>query len=182
GGGEVEVIAVLFGKFLGFGVAEDVEAFSVSMHQAVFDSVVHHFHEMPSAGGSAIKVALFRSARELLATWTGRRVAHTRRQRAENGIKVLHDFLGTADHHAVAAFETPNTAAGADVHIVDSLRLEHLRAAHVVFEVGVAAIDDDVALLHALGQRSYGFFRSISGGNHEPNRAWRFELGYKIIK
>src|SRR6266436_307750 len=60
--GEIEVVLVVFGIAqrrgfrVGFvmlladvGVLEDVEAFGVGGHQAIFDSVVNHFDEMASA-------------------------------------------------------------------------------------------------------------------------------------
>ena len=60
---------------------------------------------------------------------------------------MLDDRRFAADHHAVAALETPDAAAGADVHVVDALRGELLRAPDVVDVVRIAAVDQDVVLL-----------------------------------
>ena len=50
-----------------------------------------------------------------------------------------------ADHHAVAAFQPPDTAASADVHIVDALGRQFLGPTDIVDKVRVAAVDQDVA-------------------------------------
>ena len=40
------------------------------------------------------------------------------RQRLEDRIEMPHGRLRSADHHAVAALQAPDAAAGADIHIV----------------------------------------------------------------
>jgi hypothetical protein len=42
---------------------------------------------------------------------------------------------------------------------------------------GVAAVDDDVARLQQIGQPTNGGFGRASGGQHDPDGAWRFQLG-----
>ncbi len=69
------------------------------------------------------------------------------RQRREDRIEVLDDLLLAADHHAVAALQAPDAAAGSDVHVVDSLCGKFLRPPDVVDVVGIAAVDEDVARL-----------------------------------
>jgi hypothetical protein len=59
-----------------------------------------------------------------------------------------------ADHHAVAALESPDAAAGAYVHVVDALGGEFLGAADVVYVIGIAAVDEDVAGLE--GGENFG--------------------------
>ena len=41
----------------GVGVAQDVEALGIGLHQAVFDAVVHHLDEMAGAAGAGVQVA-----------------------------------------------------------------------------------------------------------------------------
>src|SRR5262249_15008718 len=103
-----------FGKLLAARIAEDVEPFRVGLHKAVFDTVVDHLHEMAGSGRSAIDVAFLGGAGELIAAWSTWNVAASGSQSFEDGIKLLNSFLGTADHHAVAAVETPDTTASAD--------------------------------------------------------------------
>ena len=89
-------------------------------------------------------------------------------QRLENGIQLLDDFLRAADHHAVAAVESPDPAAGADIHVVNTFLLELVGAANVIFEIGVAAVDEDVAGLHALGEGIDGLLGRVAGWDHQP--------------
>ena len=56
-----------------------------------------------------------------------------------------------ADHQAVAALEAEDAAAGADVDVVDALLAQLRGPADVVAVVGVAAVDDDVALVQQRG-------------------------------
>ena len=64
----------------------------------------------------------------------------------------LDRFLVTAHHQAVAALQAEDAAAGADVDVVDALLPELLGAPYIVAIVGVAAVDDDVALLEQRGR------------------------------
>src|SRR6266850_8111691 len=97
--GEVEIVLVVFGiaQWRGFGVGfmmllahigmlKDIEAFCVSGHQSIFDSVVDHFHEMSGAGGAAVEVTFFGSAGGFLASRSTRRITAPRSKRLENGI------------------------------------------------------------------------------------------------
>ena len=65
--------------------------------------------------------------------------------RLEDGIEMLDGAFGAADHHAVAALESPDAAAGAYIHVMNSFGSEFFGAADVVDVVGVAAVDEDVA-------------------------------------
>ena len=48
---QIEIVSVVLGQLLTVGVLEDVEAFGISLHQAVLDPVVHHLHEVAGAEG-----------------------------------------------------------------------------------------------------------------------------------
>ena len=56
-----------------------------------------------------------------------------------------HGLVRAADHQAVAALETEDTAAGADVHVVEAVRRQPAGSVDVVELPAVAAVDDDVA-------------------------------------
>jgi len=60
---------------------------------------------------------------------------------------VLDDRVLAADHQAIATIESGNAAAGADVHMVETLCAQGCRAAQVIMVVGIAAVDDHVALV-----------------------------------
>ena len=70
----------------------------------------------------------------------------------EQRVEVRDDLVLAADHQAVAALEAEHAAAGADVDVVDALLAQLGRPVDVLAVVGVAAVDDDVARLHQLGQ------------------------------
>src|SRR5262249_24797431 len=59
---------------------------------------------------------------------------------------------------------------------------ELLRTAHIVFEVGVAAVNDDVAGLETLGQRVDGLLCGIAGRDHDPRRPRLRQLGREVIE
>ena len=106
-------------------------------------------------------------------------VTDARREGVENRVEVVDDSLLAANHHAVAAVESPNAAARADIDIVDATRGDVLRATDVVDVIGIAAVDDGVAFFE---KREEFIDRGIHGRrrNHEPDRAWAFEFGNKI--
>ena len=83
---------------------------------------------------------------------------------AKIGSRRLHDLRLAADHHAVAALQAPDAAAGADVDVVDALRREFLGAADVVDVVGVAAVDEDVARLEVAAARSAMVLSTTAAG------------------
>src|SRR5262249_53799987 len=97
---------------------QNADTFSVSGHDAVLDAVMDHFDEVPGAVGSAMKVALLRRATEFLAARRARRIADARCKRSKDGIQTLNDFFFTADHHAIATFQAPDTAAGSHIQIM----------------------------------------------------------------
>ena len=105
---------------LGIGVAKDVEAFSVRLHQSILDAVVDHLHKVARARWAAVEIAIFDRAGDLLPAGSASDIAATRSERFENRIEMTRGFLRSANHHAVAAFESPHTAARTHIHIVDA--------------------------------------------------------------
>ena len=89
-------------------------------------------------------------------------VAAARCEGGEDRVEMLHHVALAADHHAIAALEAPDAAAGADVDIVDALGRQLLGAADVVDVIGIAAVDQDIAALE-MGQQ-------IGDGLRPPRR------------
>src|SRR5262249_47147989 len=100
--------------------------------------------------------------------------ADARRQGREDRIKTLHALGIAADHQAVAALQAPHAPRRADIEIVDALGLELARAAYVVFEVGVAAVDDGVARTHQPAELHNRLLGDLACGQHDPDGAWAF--------
>src|SRR5438477_11286320 len=126
---------------------------------------------MTGAGRAAINIAIFRRSGELLTTRCAGDIAAARGKSLENRIELPNDFFEAANHHAVTAFQAPNAAAGANIHVVNAFFFELLRAADVIFKAGIAAVNDNVARLHPLGERSDSLLWRTSRGNHEPSNA-----------
>ncbi len=104
------------------------------------------------------------------------------RQRGEDRVEMLHHIGLAADHHAIAALQPPDAAAGADIDIVDALGRQFLGAADVVDVVGIAAVDQDVARLE-MGQQIGDGLVDHGGRHHQPDRprlgraSWRNPRG-----
>ena len=94
---------------------------------------------------------------------------------------MLDDFSLPADHLAVAALQSPDAAAGANIHVVKPFGVQFLGAANVVDVVRIAAVDDHVAAFHQCGKLRQRAIHS-SGGNHQPDRAWWLERLQQIVE
>ena len=102
-------------------------------------------------------------------------------QRLENRIETLHRSGWSADHHAVAAFQPPHAAAGADVDVVDFFRREVLAAPDVVDVIRIAAVDDRIAGFHQRHElRDHLVDRRRR--HHQPHGARLRELTDKVGK
>ena len=108
-------------------------------------------------------------------------IAASRSQGLENRIKLLDGFFRAAEHHAVTALQAPDAAAGADVHVVDAFIFKFLRAADVILEIGVAAINQDVARGKFASQLVNSLFRRAAGRDHHPRDLRFAEFAGKIV-
>src|SRR5260370_998893 len=120
------------GVLAGVGRLENRQPRGVGRHQAVFDAVMHHLDEMAGAIRPAMQIALLGRSAGLFASRRARDVAGARREGGEDRVETLHHCGFAADHHAIAALETPDAAASADIDIVDALGRELLGPADVV--------------------------------------------------
>src|SRR5256885_14149236 len=114
------------------GVLQNIETFRVGGHESVFDAVVNHFHKVTSAVRPTVQVTFFRSATGFFAPRCAIYRAAAWRKRLENRIEPLDDFVFAANHLAIAAFQPPYAAAGADVDVVNPFLSKLLRAANIV--------------------------------------------------
>src|SRR5450432_137214 len=108
-------------RFTGIGVFQNVQALGVGGHQAIFDAVVDHFYEMACAGGAAMEIAFFGGAAGFFAAGGAIDISAAGRERFENGVEMFDHVIFAANHLAVAALESPDAAAGADIHVVQTL-------------------------------------------------------------
>src|SRR3954468_4304042 len=128
-----------------------------------------------------MEVAVFGRAAEIFAARRSRYITSSRSQSFENWIKPLYRFFRAANHHAVAAVDSPNSAAGADVDVMDALALKLFRAAHVIFEVRITTVNDCISSLEILRNSLNCRLGRSSSGNHGPHCAGRVELGDEIL-
>ncbi len=127
------------------GAAQNAQTFRVGGHQAVLDAVVNHLDEMAGAVRAAVQIPLLGGAVDFSRPGVRGNVAGARRQRCEDRIQMPDDIVFAADHHAVAALQSPDAAAGSDIHVVDPLRRQFFRAADIVHVIRIAAVDQNVA-------------------------------------
>ena len=156
------------------GVLDDRQALGDGRHHPVLDPVVDHLHKVSRTIRAAVQVALLsRSA----GCATGRRlgVASTGRDGRPDGIEALDDGVLPADHQAVAAVQTPDTAGRADVDVVDPARSQLRGSREIVAVVGVAAVDDRVIWLEQLGELVHRAL-DVAGWHHDPDVARALEL------
>src|SRR5689334_15967638 len=123
---------------------EHTHALRVRGHDAVLDSVVDHFDEMAGAVWPAMEIALLGCAVNFVTSAGTRNVTDPGSEPGKDGIQMLHDLLLAADHHAVTTFKSPNTAARADVYVVDISRRKFLGPPNVVDIIRIAAVDQNV--------------------------------------
>src|SRR5262249_3507104 len=130
--------------FTDIGVAQDSKTLGVCRHHAVLDTVVDHFYEMTRSVGTAVEIAELSGAIDLFASWRPRNVARTRCEPLEDWIEMPHCRRFAANHHAVAPLQPPYATARADIHIVNPLRCEFLRAPDIINVIGITAVDKNV--------------------------------------
>src|SRR5260370_22595775 len=133
------------GLFSDIGGVQDVQAFGIGGHQPVFDPVVDHLDKVAGAVRPTMQVALLGGAgAQFLPSRSGRDVALAGGQGRKDRIETLDHRLFAADHHAIAAFQPPDSPAGPDIDVVDPPRHQLLGAPDVIDVVGIAAVDQDV--------------------------------------
>ena len=101
------------------------------------------------------------------------------RKGGEDRVELLDHRRFAADHQAVAAIQPPDAAAGADVDIVQAVRLQLGRAPQIIVIVGIATIDHNIARRQ---QRREIRQRRIdhAGRHHQPDRTRRMQLRNQI--
>ena len=166
----VQVALVPFGEDvgdLGRGLAEPVAQQLVGLadelHIGVLDAVVHHLHEVPGAVGADVGAA--RHAVDVRGDLL--------EQRAERLVG-----LGRAAGHDRRALQRALLAAGdAGADEVQPALADRLLAADGVGVERVAAVDDDVAFFHRVGELVDHGVGRIAGLDHDDHPARLLQCG-----
>ena len=114
-------------------------------------------------------------------TFGPRRGVDTGGDGREDRIEVGHDLGFPTDHQAEPSLETEHPAARADVHVVDARLLQLGGPVDVVPVIGVPAVDDDVARLHAAREVEHGL-TGERRRHHHPRGARRRERGDERVE
>jgi hypothetical protein len=141
---------------------QDLVALGVRLEQAVLDPVVHHLDVVAGAGGADVREAVLRS------------------ESAEDRLGSPDGRLAAADHQAVAVFQPPDAPAGARVHQLDAAASQGGAAPDGVVEIGVSAVDDDVAPLQSGQEQLDGLIDRLAGRHHEPDDTRRREAASQV--
>src|SRR6185503_398394 len=159
----------------GVRLAQQVEAFGIGGHEAVLDAVVHHLDEVAGAALAAVQIAVRGGAAAL------RRLGAPGRKRREQRREPRRGGCVAADHEAVAVLAAEHSAADTDVEVVQAARAERGRAADVVDEMRVAAVDQGVAGGEPRRERVDDAVDG-SGRDHDPDRARRSEQADELFE
>ena len=127
------------------GVLKDVQALGVCGHQAILDAVVNHLDEVACAARPAVQPTGLLRRDVPGATWRALGRIETWGDGVPQRGESIHSSIIAADHEAVATFESPHSAGGADIEEVNSLLSCLGRVADVLAVVRVAAVDEGVA-------------------------------------
>src|SRR5262245_26134684 len=189
---ETEFVLVVFGVaqwrrlsidlvlvFADVGGTQHAQPLGVGGHDAVLNTVVHHFDEVAGAVWPTMQITLLSGASGLFPPRRARDVAHAWGQTGKDGIEVLDHLLLAANHHAVTALQSPDATTRAHVHIVDALRREFLGAPQIVNVIGIATVDEDIVALK-MGQEIRDRVVHDRCGNHQPDHPWLRELRDKV--
>ena len=160
---------------------QDVEALGKGGHDPVLDAVVHHLDEVARTRRSAVQIALLLRRQFTGTTRRTLDITDTWGNGLQDRVDDLDRFFVTAHHQAVAAFQTEDATAGTDVDVMKALLPEPASAPYIVAVVGVAAVNDDVALVEQPGQLVDGLPCDASG-DHHPDRTRPLELVDKFLQ
>ena len=135
----------------------------------------------PAPDGAAVQVALLLRRQLAVAARRPLDLPDPRGDGLQDRLDGLDRDLVAADHQAVAALQAEDAAAGADVDVVDALLPQLLGPADVVAVVGVAAVDDDVALVEERGDL-VDDLPGDAGRDHHPDGPRLLELADELLQ
>src|SRR5207245_9215939 len=102
-------------------MAQDVQAFSISGHQAVLDTIVNHLDKVPCARRAAVQIAVLGGAAHCFSSRCAGNIAATRGQGFEDGIETADNLSLAADHLTISAYHSQSATTGSDINIMNPL-------------------------------------------------------------
>ena len=142
-------------QFLGFhaqAAFHQVIGFGNQLHQPVLDAIVHHFYIVAGRTGSQM-------------SYTGIR-PHMGCRRLQNGPDPLVGLFRTSRHQTRSVASAAFAAGDPHAHEVQSFFCERFDATVSVREMGVAAVDDQIAGFQ-VGDEAFDYGVHRLAGRHE---------------
>src|SRR6185437_12533070 len=130
---------------------------------------------MTGADGAGMYIALRGPVLFHMAAGCRCDVTHAGRERREYRFEPFEHGFVAADHHAIAALQSPHAAAGPDIDVGEALGLERFGAADVVLIERITAIDNGIARLEKRREFSDGLLGDRAGRQHDPHSAGLLE-------
>ena len=128
-----------------------------------------------------MQIAFFGRAAEFIASGRPINVAEPWSECLEDWVHTIDSFLVTADHHAVASLQPPDSAARSDVQIVNAGFFEMRAASAIVSEIGITTINNGVVRLEMTGKFIHDF---VGDGcrDHDPGVSGSSQFRGKVRK
>src|ERR1700731_3705295 len=120
---------------------QDTHSLGICRHDSVFNAVVDHFDKMAGAVRTAAEVAEFGGGTEFLTTRSSWNRTDTRRECGEDRIEMFHHRWFAANHHAIAALQTPDPTARSDVNVVNIFLGQFFGSPDVFHIIRIATIN-----------------------------------------
>ena len=143
------------------------------------------FTKWPGSRRTAVQVAVLGLCRFALGRPAlmrrARGAVHAGRDGPKERFETGHHLGLATDHEAEAPLEPEHSAARSHVDVVQAASHQLLGSIDVVAVVGVAAVDDDVARRHAIGQVIDGL-AGEGGRHHDPCCSGWGQLGHEVIE
>src|SRR5579863_6028045 len=121
------------------------ETFGIRGHYPIFNSVVHHYDEVPGSVTATTKVALIRRGADRFSSGRSRCTRAAGSEPCKDRVEMRDDLRLTSDHHAISPLKTPHTTARSNVHIMNAPVRQIFCATYVIDVIGVAAVNQNIA-------------------------------------
>ena len=149
-------------------IAHQLIRLADELHIAIFNAIVHHLH----------KVARAVLAHPIAA---GRTVFHLGADGLEDGLHIGPRLRRTAGHHAGALERAFLAAGNAGADVIQALALHIGGAADGIREMGIAAVDDDIALFQVRDDLLDKIVHRLAGLHHQHHLARLFQIGHEFF-
>jgi hypothetical protein len=131
---------------------------------------MHHLDEMAGSVGPAVEIASLSRALLLASrrTWS---CSNAWRERDEDGVEVLDDFLFPPYHQAVTAFPSRYSTAGTHINVMYAFGMKLRATLYIVVIIGIAPVDHDISGIDE-GYQLRKKYVNHCCRDHQPYHPW----------